>query len=396
MVGLTESQIKRLQHDGKSKRFTDGRCLYLFVTASGKYFDFYYRIAGKQKSLRLGAWPKISLKEARFLSEEARAMVAQGKDPSVERRLKKIAQETRNVEIFRALAEHWLEKMKPKWSERHYEDQKAKLELNVMPVLGNLPVTSINAQIIMMIIEKIEARMAMETAKRTLTIISSVLNLGVALGQLSHNPALPLKQLRLVKAKPVQHRKSLDWDELPKFLLDLEKNTHKLTGTTKRAILLALHTACRPGEIIKAEWKEIDFVKESWTIQAHRMKTKIEHIVPLSSQVMALLKEQKRISTNDFVFGSVRARSGHMSNMTMTNAVSRRMGYEITMHGFRSFFLQHAQEKLHAPFEVADRCLAHKPPGKVRQAYDRGTYMEDRIKLMQEWSDLIDRQRIKG
>jgi len=392
-MGLTENKIKSLQYDGQKRRVTDGRSLFLFVTASGKYFDFYYRILGRQKSLRLGAWPKISLKEARLLSEEARAMVAQGKDPSVERKLTKIAQETRNVEIFRALAEHWLEKMKPQWSERHYEDQKAKLELNVMPILGNIPVTSINAQIIMMIIEKIEARRALETAKRTLTIITSILSLGVALGQLSHNPALPLKQLRLVKANQVKHHKTLEWDELPKFLLDLEKNAHKLTDTTISAILLALHTACRPGEIIKAEWKEIDFEKKSWTIQAHRMKAKIEHIVPLSNQVMALLKEQKQISTNAFVFGSVRASSGHISNMTMSVAVTR-MGYKTTIHGFRSFFLQHAQEKLHAPFEVADRCLAHKPPGKVRQAYDRGTYMEDRIKLMQEWSDLIDSQRI--
>jgi integrase len=321
-------------------------------------------------------------------------MVAQGKDPSVERKIKKIEQETRNMEIFRALAEHWLEKMKPQWSERHYEDQKAKLELNVMPILGNIPVASINAQIIMMIIEKIEARGVVETAKRTLTIITSILSLGVALGQLSSNPALPLKQLRLIKANPVKHHKSLDWDELPKFLLDLEKNTQRLTDTTVSAILVALHTACRPGEIINSEWNEIDFVKKIWTIPAHRMKTKIEHIVPLSNQVITLLKEQKRIAINDFVFGSVRARSGHISNMTMSVAVNR-MGYNITIHGFRSFFLQHAQEKLQAPFEVADRCLAHKPPGKVRQAYDRGTYMEDRVKLMQEWSDLIDRQRAR-
>jgi hypothetical protein len=163
-MGLTESVIKGLAFAGANKRYGDGRSLFLVVTRSGKYWDLYYRVAGKQKSLRLGAHPKISLREARRLAEDARTLLAEGKDPAVEKRIAKVSQEIQHLTIFRDLSDRWLEMKKPHWSEKHYQDQIGKLNLNILPTLGDLPVTKINATIVLSLIDKIAKRGASETA----------------------------------------------------------------------------------------------------------------------------------------------------------------------------------------------------------------------------------------
>lgn len=392
-MGLTESVIKGLAFAGSNKRYGDGRSLFLVVTRSGKYWDLYYRVAGKQKSLRLGAHPKISLREARRLAEDARTLLAEGKDPAVEKRIAKVSQEIQHLTIFRDLSDRWLEMKKPHWSEKHYQDQIGKLNLNILPTLGDLPVTKINATIVLALIDKIAKRGASETAKRTLTIISSVLDLGVAMGQIQHNPAHPLKRIGVIKAKRVEHYPTLDWGQLPEFLRDLSLNQISATETSLNAILLCLHTACRPGEAFEGLWAEVDLANGIWTIPADRMKSQIEHMIPLSSQVITLLKRQQEISCNDFIFSSVRNDTGRITNNTM-NMVLKRLGYQITPHGFRSFFLQNVQEKLGFSFDLADRQLAHLPKGKVRQAYDRGNFLDQRKSMMQAWSDLIDRTSV--
>jgi len=273
-----------------------------------------------------------------------------------------------------------------------------KLEKDVFPCIGEIPIQDVSTKDCLSILRSIERRGSAEQARKTLGVISQVMDYATALSLAPLNPAQSLRRGAPIK-QIVKHYPCISWKELPELLQALETNPANAEPQTIRALYLLMLTFVRPSELIEARWHEFDLQARIWTIPAERMKgvqgNRVEHLVPLSEQSIALLKEQDQLKgSRDYVFPSIRSKSGFMSNNTMNKAL-KDMGYEGRQvpHGFRAFALTHIQEQLKIDLRIADKQLAHKEKNKVRIAYNRAEYMDERVDMMQRWADLLDTQK---
>ncbi len=377
------------------RKLADGHGLYLWVMPNGaKYWRFKYRVDGKERIVSIGVYPETSLKDAREQRNTLRQMRSDGLDPVNELKKKKALSQQSHENTFEAIAREWHENTKSKWSDRYADGVMKSFEAYVFPEIGNYPIKDIEPPILLQAIRKIENRPAIEIAKRQLQKCGEVFRYAIATGRAVRDPSSDIKDA--LRPQKTEHYAALDVKELPEFLDTLEKNDARLYRSTRNAVKLIMLTFVRTNELIGARWEEIDFEAQEWVVPAERMKMKNEHVVPLSRQAVAILKDQKEIAGQwPLVFPSSVRPKQPMSNNTILGAI-KRMGYKgrMTGHGFRALAMSAIKQELGYRHEVVDRQLAHAPRNKIDKAYDRAQFLDERKKMMQEWADYIDSVRL--
>lgn len=390
---LTAIQVKEAKSSDKNQKLSDGQGMYLLVkTNASKYWRLDYRFAGRRKTYAIGVYPQVSLKEAREHRYEAKKLLSEGLDPNQQKKERK-----RNTDIptFAEIATMWWLHERDQWTTDHANRVIKRLRDNSFIDLGKLPADQITPLQIIAVIKKIEERGALDVANRVKQGIKATYRYGIQHGIVTINPAGDLDGI--VKARKVKHRSSLPKSELPQFLEDLESYRFRGTLLTQLAIKLLVLTFVRPGELRAATWREFDIAGRIWRIPAERMKMKVEHLVPLSTQTIELLAMLKEINRReDLLFPCVTNRDKAMSDNTMRQAIFR-LGYDgktagkskAVPHGFRATASSILNEVGFNP-DAIERQLSHQERNGVRAAYTHhARYMEDRTKMMQFWSDYL-------
>ena len=384
---LTELVIKNLKPQKAPYRKTDGGGLALEITpAGGKLWRLRYYFNGKQQVLSLGKYPAVSLSEARKLRDSVKDQAKTGKHPAREKKAQKLRNVYAGENTFEKIARRWLE-LKQKGLNKKYQKQcLERMEQHIFPMIGDLPISEITIPDVVTVVEKLGDRGTIETAKRMKQLMGQVFRYAAQRGLCQHNPAADLRGI--LPATEKEHHASLAPSELPKLLQAIEAREDDMS---KAAMQLLALTFVRTGELIGAKWDEIDWDREEWHIPKERMKMKRPHMVPLSKQSLAVLKDLKKLTGDKpHIFHSFASKSKHISNGTVLMAL-RRMGYQnkMTGHGFRSLASTILNEKGYQP-DVIERQLAHEDGDKIRSAYNRAEYLLERKKMMQDYADILD------
>lgn len=388
---LTDKACKAAQGKDKPYKLADGGGMFLDVRPNNsKYWRLKYRLHGKEKLLALGVYPDITLLNARKKRDEAKALIREGIDPSLEKRTKKLTNQVKSENSFEAIARDWHDHNKAKWTESYAAEVLNRMEKDVFPSLGVYPITDIVPPLILQTMRKIEARGAHEIARRTLQCTGQVFRYAIGEGKAESDPTRDLVgQLKPFKKS---HYAALDIKQLPEFIQTLDKNDARLYAHTRRAMKLLMLTFVRTSELIQAKWSEFDLDEGLWIIPAERMKSRKDHIVPLSRQAIEILKEQQEMTGKwDWVFPNQVRPAKSMSNNTILKALER-MGYKgaMTGHGFRALARTAIRENLRYDSEVIEKQLAHKTSNPLGEAYDRTKFLDERKPMMQDWADYLD------
>jgi len=386
---LTVTEIKNAKPREKTYRLHDGGGMYLEIfPAGGKYWRLKYRHQGKEKRLALGVFPEVSLADAREKRSAARKMIALGEDPADTRKSDKKSA-TEAAATFESVAKDWHKRQCTGWTASHANTVLDRLEKNAFPWIGSTPVSSIEAPAILALLRRIEERGALETAHRVRGVIGQVMRYAIACGLAMRDPAADLRGA-LPPTKKSHHASVTDPQDIGPLLRSL--HSYKGTFVVRCALRLAPLVFTRPGELRHAEWSEIDFDAAEWRIPAEKMKVERPHIVPLSRQAVAILREvQPLTGSGRYVFPSMRSSTRPMSENTVTAAL-RRMGYskdEMTGHGFRSMASTRLHELGWTP-DAIERQLAHVEGNKVKAAYNYAEHLAERRHMMQAWADYLD------
>lgn len=387
---LTERAIRNFKPQSKTKRLFDSGGLYLEVSPTGnKWWRLKYRFNGKEKRLALGVFPRVTLKEARAGREDARRMLDKGNDPGQARRVEKATRTELNADSFESVAREWLDKFSPHWAESHANKMRRRLEADIFPWLGSRPIRQITAAELLAAARRIEARGALDTARRALLNSGQVFRYAVATGRAERDPSADLKG-----ALPPPKEKHYATITEPKAVGALLRAIEGYQGhnATRCALKLAPLTFVRPGELRRAEWTEFDLDKAEWRIRAEKMKSRVPHVVPLSQQALEVLRElQPLTGSGKYLFPGLRGRDRAMSENTV-NAALRRLGYPkgaMTGHGFRAMASTILNEQgWHR--DAIERQLAHGERDAVRAAYNYAEHLPERRKMMQGWADFLD------
>jgi integrase len=388
---LTNTALRTLKGRDKPYKISDGGGLFVLVNPDGKRFwRLAYRYRGKQKTLAFGVYPTVSLAAARQGREAAKAQLAQGIDPSQTRQLEKRAAKTATQNSFEAVAREWHEKQSTRLTTKYARLVLRRLELDIFPHLGVRPIADIDAPELLDVLRKVEARSALDIAKRLRESCGQVSRYAIITGRANRDPAADLKGA-LQGAPRVRHHKAISRGELAGLLLALD--TYDGEPITRLALKLIILTFVRTSELRGAEWCEfegLDGDSPLWRIPATRMKTRRVHLVPLSRQAVTLLSVLRPLTgRSNYLFPSS-GREGFMSNNTMLYALYR-MGYHsrATVHGFRSVASTLLNE---AGFNSnwIERQLAHDERDRVGAAYNAAQYLADRCQMMQWWANHLD------
>lgn len=394
-MALTDPACKNAKcPPGKPRaRFSDSGGLYLEVTPAGaKLWRWKFRHGGKEKRLALGAYPAVTLKQARVDRDAARAILDTGTDPVQARKDEKAAQQLRLGTTFEAVARAWFANWSAARSQRHAGYVIRRLEADVFPSIGAKPIGDITAPQLLAMAKKIEARGALDIARRAWQTCGQVFEYALAHGQIERNPAKDVRPGAALKPRQQGHYARIDAKELPELL----RRIYAYPGSayTRMAMQLMALTFVRTGELIGARWEEFDLDGAEWRIPAGRMKMKSPHIVPLSRQavdVLRCLHELRGLS--GLLFPGERDHAKPMSNNTILGAL-KRMGYggRMTGHGFRGVAstVLHEHGFEHAHIELQ---LAHMERDEVSAAYNFATYLPQRRKMLQWWADHLDQVR---
>lgn len=387
-MALSDAKVRNAQPQSKPYKITDGEGMFLLVTPSGsKYWRLKYLFTGKEKLLALGVYPEVSLADARERRLQARKMIAAGNDPGEAKKEAKRMAGLKNGNAFEPVAREWFEKRKHGWVVSYSERMLARLEQHIFPKLGQRPVADITAPEILAMLRVVEGSGALDTAQRVMQTCGQIFMYAIATGRAERNPVPDLRGA--LKTPVPKHHAYLKAADLPEFLKKLEIYDGALL--TKLALRFLLLTFVRTTELREAEWMEIDWDKAEWRIPAERMKMRDPHIVPLSSQAVAALRELNKLTGNGkYVFQNEHNFVTFMSENTMLFALYR-MGYRsrATGHGFRATASTILNENGFMP-DVIERQLAHAERNKVRAAYNHAQYLPERRKMMQWWADYLD------
>ena len=343
-------------------------------------------IHARCESLDFGA-RRESLAEARDRRGQARKVLAAGNDPGETKKQAKKLATIKATNTFEALSQEWYAQRKHEWSPKTAGMVKVRLDQHILPKLGPRPIAEINAPEVLTVLRVVEGSGALEMARRVKHICSQVFSYAIATGKAERNPVMDLKGA--LKTPVVKHRSYLKEAELPAFLKQLA--AYVGTPLTKLALQFLLFTFVRTTELRAARWEEIHWEKADWRIPAARMKMREEHIVPLSKQAIAVLRElEKHSGGKQFIFPNELNPSTFMSENTMLYALYR-MGYrsKATGHGFRSTASTILNENGFRP-DVIERQLAHGERNAVRAAYNHAQYLPERREMMQWWADYLD------
>jgi len=361
-------------------KFGDGGGLWLRVRPNGsRAWLFRYTRNGRVREAGLGPLENVTLADARERAQEARRMLANGKDPIVERRAQKRAP------TFRLAAAAYIEAHEVGWRNPKHRQQWRNTISTYAAVIADLPVDEVGTTDVLRVLEPIW-RTKVETASRLRGRIEKVLDWAAAQGFRSReNPARWRGHLDVLlpapsKVKRVQHHAAMDWREVPAFVVKLRAQS----GIAARALEFAIMTAARSGEVRGATWAEIDLDALIWTVPEDRMKSEREHRVPLSDEAVRLLRDLPRFEESEYVFPS--PRTGRPLSDSALTKVLRDLGLNVTAHGFRSSFRDWCAETTRYPREVAEAALAHTISNKTEAAYLRGDLFDKRRQLMKAWS----------
>ncbi len=391
---LTDVICRNAKPRAKAYKLSDGKGLYLEVMPHGsRLWRMKYRYAGKEKRLALGIYDEVSLKEAREKCDAARKQLSDGIDPSFAKQEQKRAILLNAENTFEAVAREWHQHNLEKWSENHANTVMRRLEADIFPKIGKLPIKDITASILLPSIRAIEKRSAFEMARRSLQYCTQIFSYANIVSDHKTNPARDLSEGKALKPFKRGHYAAMEAKDLPDFLIKLSHNEGRLFPQTRMAIELIMLTFVRTSELIEAKWKEFDFKECIWIVPAERMKMRKPHIIPLSKQVLSILHRLKEYSEHrEYIFPSQRDPRSHMSNNTILVALDR-MGYrgQHTGHGFRALAMSTIKEKLGYRHEVIDRQLAHAHKSQIDAAYDRAKFLDERKKMMQDWADYLDK-----
>lgn len=390
ILPLTDFQVQKSKPLEKDYKLSDGRGLYLLITPKGgKLWRFDYTFGGKRKTLTFKSYPEVSLADARQRREDARKLLANDIDPGEIIKAQKQVLET-TATTFEVVAREWFSKNEPVWSASHVKTVKSRLEREVYPVIGSRPITEITRGEIIALIRKVEARGVIETADRIKIYCGQVFRYALNLELIPHNPITDMRDV-LSKREAGHHAAITD----PKKLAGLMRSIDDFDGSfvVKCALKIAPLVFARPGELRKMEWSEIDFDTEQWNIPAEKMKMKVNHLVPLSKQVLVVLKElQSFTGSGKYVFTNGRTAERPMSEVALLAAL-RRMGYskdEMTPHGFRATARTILDEVLQVRPDFIEHQLAHAVKDPNGRAYNRTAHLAERKNMMQLWADYLD------
>ena len=397
---LTDAFIKGIKPLPKTKSDPDGHGLVLFsYPQSSLGWRYRYRFGGKPKMLSFGTYPEVSLKRAREKLAAARKQLDDGKDPSIVRK----QENTEKKNDFKSAALRWHKAWSVGKDKKHAAKVLRRLELNVFPEIGSMPIHTITAPLLIKMAQKVVKRGAIDIAKRAYSTSGQVFRYAIVEGLCDRNPAndISLSDAH-IESPPVKHRSSLAPKDVPELLrkIDTYDVANNGNAITKLAMKLMAYTFVRTGELIEAKWDEFDLKGSLWIVPAERMKKvkgrpSAPHIVALSKQSKAILRELHKFTGGSaFVFPHESNPKKSMSNNTILFALYR-MGYKgrMTGHGFRGIAstILHEVGYQHAHIEVQ---LSHLERDKVSGAYNHAEYIPQRAKMMQEWADYLD--GIKG
>jgi integrase len=385
-VPLTDVAIRAAKAKGKPYKLFDERGLFLLVTPTGsRLWRLKYYVSGREKLLALGDYRDVPLRRAREKRDEARRRLADGIDPSAERKAERLA----NASTLRAIGDEWLALQKKTLAPNTYEIAHGRLTNMLYPSLGNMPMSEIKAPDLLAVLRRIESRGTHETAHRVRALFGRVARYAIATGRAERDVSVDLRGA----LAPVAKRNFPAITE-PRRIGELLRAIDGYAGhaPTEYALKLAPLLFVRPGELRGAKWREFDLDGAEWRIPGERMKMGRAHVVPLATQPVALLRGLHEITgTGDYVFPSLRAPSRPISDNTL-NAALRRLGFaqdEMTAHGFRSMASTRLNEMGFAS-DVIELQLAHMERDEIRGAYNRATRMADRRVMMQTWADYLD------
>lgn len=387
---LTITAVRNAKPKTKPYKIADERGMYLEIMPNGsKYWRMKYRHCGKEKRLALGVYPDVALADARDKRDQARKQLANGIDPGVAKQAEKRTARAETQDSFEALAREWFAKYSPSWAATHSNKIIRRLERDIFPWMGKQPIAQISAQDLLAVLRRIESRGAIETAHRAHQNCGQVFRYAVATGRAERDPSGDLRGA-LSLSKKRHHASITDAKEIGPLMRALEG--YQGSFVTKCALRMAPRVFVRPGELRKAEWQEFDLDNAEWRIPAEKMKKRVPHIVPLSTQAVAILRDLRALTgEGKYVFPSTRSSSRPMSENTVNGAL-RRLGYtkdELTGHGFRSMASTLLNEQgWHR--DAIERQLAHAEHDSVRAAYNYAEHLPERRQMMQHWADYLD------
>lgn len=388
---LTVTQIKNAKSKDKAYKLSDFEGLYLLVQPNGRrYWRMNYRYLKKQKTLSFGSWPDVSLVEARAKKDGARQLLADGVDPAEKIKREKLAANTALGNTFQAIANEWIEKRKREGLSV-VTLKKIRWFLSLAyPSIGQRPIGDIAPQELLAALRLVEAKGRYDTANRLRSTCSQVFRYAIATARADRDIAADLKGALTVAT--VKHQAAItNAAETGSLMRAIDGFSGQ--PITRTALKLIAHVFVRPGELRFAEWKDFDWEKSIWEIPAEKTKMRKPHFVPLSQQAFNIISEiEHDASHSRFLFPSLRSIERPMSENTI-NAALRRLGYsknEMTGHGFRSMAATLLNETGRWNPDAIERQLAHSDKNTVRSAYTRGEYWDERVKMMQFWSDYLD------
>lgn len=397
---LSDMQVRRAKAQGKLVKLFDGHGLYLEVQPSGaKFWRFRYRKAdGKETTMAFGPYPEVSLADARAKRTEARRILLDGGDPLQQREQARRDSLRATEYTFQKIATEWHHVKEKSWSPAYARNVLHRLEMDVFPSIGKVPIEEVTHRDLIDVFRKIEARGAHEVAKRNKAVCAQIFSYAIQTGVAARNLVADMKDV--LQPVPAGNFPAISSDELPRFLKALRSNEACMQPVTRIGLRLLMLVFVRTSELIETPWSEIEEEASDWIIPWHRMKLgkrrlnpiKKDHFVPLSRQTRELLAELRKLTGGGrYLFPNLRDHSRPMSNNAFLKALER-MGYKGDMsgHGFRALAMSTIKEKLGYRHEVVDRQLAHVEKNKVTRAYDRAEFLDERRAMMQAWADYID------
>ena len=393
-MSLTDTKVKNAKVTDRRYKMYDAKGLYLEVRPSGaKTWRMRYQFAGRDKKLTFGDYPAVSLAMARDLQIDAHRMLATAVDPGELKRQAKRSAKVAAAISFEDVAREWFSKFSARWAESHSSKVLLRLENDLFPWLGFRPISAIEADELLTVLRRVEARGALDSAHRCLGYCSQIFRYAIATARARRNPAADLKGA-LPPARGGHFASIINPDEIGQLLRAIECYAGNLR--TRCALRLAPLTFVRPGELRHAQWAHINLDTAEWRIPAQIMKMKEDLIVPLSRQALDVLKDLRPATGHHtYLFHCDRSTKRPMSENTI-NAALRRLGYsndEMTGHGFRAMARTLLDEELGYRVEWIEHQLAHAVKDPNGRAYNRTAFMAGRREMMQGWADYLDKLR---
>lgn len=390
---LTEVKCKAAKASDRVYYLNDGSGLRLRVRPDGsRYWLLRFFIQGKENTQSLGPYPLISLQIARAKAAEAKQIVREGLNPSVEARVKKAARVVESKSTFGVIAQEWLDHNSTNWSAHHLERNEGLLRRFLLPDLSRLPIDSIEEHYLFAILKTAYDRGTKESARRARAVAAQVFSYARATHKGRRNPARDMADNPYFKKPPVKHFKAIPQGEVASLMviLKLTGKDQKLSAETVAALKLSLYTGLRDNSVRGAKWAEIDFTTPTWTIPAERMKSKRAHAIPLPQQAVDVLKGLELLTFRggeSFLFPG-KTKTGYMAENTLRQALHR-LGFEVTHHGIRSLITDVLNENGFRPDPI-ERQLDHQEKNQVRRAYLHSDFMDERRVMMQWFADWCD------